>query len=169
MADPLRPLRQLSNELGNPGVGGLWLAAQRKGLNVTKKEVEAFVKRKGEKQIFQAVQPAKGKSVAESQDARWQMDLVVFVNQPVVVAGKTLRNVLFCINVFDRYIYAEAIESKEPKILKVALEKIFTYTRKKPKLISSDQGLEFQKDVTAFLASKKDVTAFLARKMLRPS
>ncbi len=64
MADPLRPLRQLSHEIGNPGVTPLWLAAQRRGLNVTKKQVEAFVRQKGEKQIFQAVQPAKGKARA---------------------------------------------------------------------------------------------------------
>jgi transposase InsO family protein len=154
MADPLRPLRQLSNELGHPGVAGLWLAAQRKGLAVSKKQVEAFVRQKGEKQIFQAVQPARGKSVAESLDARWQMDLIVYVNQPVAAAGKTFRYVLFCVNVFDRYVYGEALQTKEPKEVKVALEKILGYARKKPKIISSDQGQEFQKDVVEFLANK---------------
>ena len=93
---------------------------------MTKKQVEAFVRQKGEKQIFQAVQPARGKSVAEALDARWQMDLIVYTNQAVTVANKTLRYVLVCINVFDRYLYGEAIESKEPKIVKAALEKIFS-------------------------------------------
>ncbi len=92
--DPLRPLRELSDELGDPGIGPLWLAAKRKGLNVTKKQGEAFVKQKGEKQIVQAVQPAKGKTVSESLDARWMMDLIVFYKQPVVVAGVTLRYIL---------------------------------------------------------------------------
>ncbi len=147
-------LRQLSSELGNPGVTPLWLAVQRKGLNVTKKQVESFVRQKGEKQIFQAVQPSKGKSVSESLDARWQMDLIVFTGQAVTVNRKTYRYILVCINVFDRYIYGEAIESKEPTVVKAALEKIFSYTRKLPKLISSDQGQEFQKDVAQFLVSK---------------
>ena len=52
MADPLLSLRELSDELGNPGIGPLWLAVKRKAINLTKKQVEAFVKRKGEKQIF---------------------------------------------------------------------------------------------------------------------
>ena len=83
----LQSLQELSDELGNPGIGPLWLAAKRKALNVSKKQVEAFVKRKGEKQIFQAVQPAKGKTVSESLDARWMMDLIVFYKQPVVVGA----------------------------------------------------------------------------------
>jgi hypothetical protein len=87
MADPLLSLRELSEELGNPGIAPLWLAVKRKGVNVSKKQVEAFVKQKGEKQIFQAVQPAKGKTVSESLNARWMMDLIVFYKQPVVVGG----------------------------------------------------------------------------------
>ena len=63
MADPLLSLRELSDELGNPGIGPLWLAVKRKGVGVSKNQVEAFVKRKGERQIFQAVQPAKGNGV----------------------------------------------------------------------------------------------------------
>ena len=52
MADPLLTLQELSDELWSPGIGPLWLAVKRKGVNVSKKQVEAFVKRKGEKQIF---------------------------------------------------------------------------------------------------------------------
>ena len=52
MADPLLSLRELSDELGNPGIGPLWHAVKCNGINLTKKQVEAFVKRKGEKQIF---------------------------------------------------------------------------------------------------------------------
>jgi hypothetical protein len=147
----LRLLEALSDELGNPGIGPLWLATKRKAINVTKKQVEAFVKRQGEKQIFQAVQPAKGKTVSESQDARWMMDLVVFYKQPVVVAGVTLRYILVCINVFDRYLYAETIKSKESKDVAVALAAIFRRAKKLPKLISSDQGTEFQNDIPELL------------------
>ena len=66
----LQNLRQLSNELGNPGVQALWLAVRRIGITLMKKDVEAFVKKKGEKQVFSTVQPSKGKTVSESLDAR---------------------------------------------------------------------------------------------------
>ena len=41
----LQNLRQLSNELGNPGVQALWLAVRRIGITLMKKDVEAFVKK----------------------------------------------------------------------------------------------------------------------------
>jgi transposase InsO family protein len=151
MADPLLTLQELSDELGSPGIGPLWLAVKRKGVNVSKKQVEAFVKQKGEKQIFQAVQPAKGKTVSESLNARWMMDLIVFYKQPVVVGGVTMRYILVCINVFDRYLYAELIKSKESKDVAVALGNIFRRAAKLPKLISSDQGTEFQNEVPELL------------------
>ena len=48
------------------------------GLALTKKAVGSYVRAKGSKQICQAVQPARGKTVAESLDARFMMDLVAF-------------------------------------------------------------------------------------------
>ena len=153
-------LVQLSSDLGHPGVAPLWLAAKRQGLRVTKKEVEAYVKAKGSKQIFQAVQPARGKSVAESLDARWMMDLVQFTNQPVTVSGKTFKFILVCVNVFDRYLYALPMRSKEPVEVKAALERLLALTLKKPKLISSDQGLEFKGVVSVYLTRKGIVQKF---------
>ncbi len=153
-------LAQLSSDLGHPGIQPLWLAVKKKGLTITKKEVETYVKAKGSKQIFQAVQPARGKTVAESLDSRWMMDLIVFVNQPVVVAGKTLRYILVAINVFDRYLYALPLESKEPGEVKTALGRLLSLALKKPKLISSDQGAEFKGVVSTFLARKGIVQKF---------
>ena len=72
-----RQLAQLSNDLGHPGIAPLWLAVKKRGLNLTRKQVETYVKAKGSKQIFQAVQPARGKTVAESLDSRWMMDFEV--------------------------------------------------------------------------------------------
>ena len=153
-------LAQLSSDLGHPGIQPLWLAVKKRGLTITKKEVETYVKAKGSKQIFQAVQPARGKTVAESLDSRWMMDLIVFVNQPVVVAGKTLRYILVAINVFDRYLYALPLESKEPGEVKTALGRLLSLALKKPKLISSDQGAEFKGVVSTYLARKGIVQKF---------
>ena len=54
-------------------VGPLWLAARRSGLDVTKKQVTDFVRKRGEKQVFQPVQPARGKTVAgeRTRRSRW--------------------------------------------------------------------------------------------------
>ena len=76
MAELASP-KKISAELGHPGVQPLWIAAKRSGISLMRKQVEAFVKSKGEKQVFSAVQPSKGKTIGESQDARWQMDLAL--------------------------------------------------------------------------------------------
>ncbi len=47
-----RELEELSSRLGHPGVAPLWLAVKRRGLAITRKQVEGYVKKKGEKQQF---------------------------------------------------------------------------------------------------------------------
>ena len=138
----MEQLRQLSIELGNPGVQPLWLAARRNGIKVMKKDVEAFVKQKGEKQVLSAVQPSRGKTVSESLDARWQMDLAFGVDTSFLVAD----------NVFDRFTYALPLTSKEPTQVAEALGKLLKGANKKPKLISSDNGNEFLGPVSELLA-----------------
>ncbi len=152
----LRQLRQLSNELGNPGAQPLWLAVQRQGLNLLKKDVEAFVKRKGDKQVFSAVQPSKGKTVGESLDARWQIDLAFGV------AAEGYTAYLVAVNVFDRFTYAVALKSKEPAQVAVALKKLIRDAPKKPKVISSDNGNEFLGPVSKLLVKRKIAQVFKA-------
>ena len=144
----------MSAELGEPSAGQLWLAVKQRGLMFSKKVVEAFVKERGEKQVFSAVQRSAGKSVAESQDARWQIDLVQCTGQPVKVERKVFKWILVCINVFDRYLYAHAMQTKEQIEVWESLEKILALAQKTPKIISSDQGQEFQTLVTEQLAKK---------------
>ena len=100
----LANLKILSAQLGHPGVQPLWIASKRSGINLMRKDVEAFVKKQGETQVFSAAQPSKGKTIGDSQDARWQMDLA-FGNGSVFLA---------CVNVFDRFTWAKTIDSKEP-------------------------------------------------------
>ena len=107
--DDMARLRHLSAELGAPGVQPLWLAVRRNGINVTKAAVTAFVQAKGEKQVLTAIQPSKGKTVGETLDARWQMDLAIL---PPADGYKAF---LVCVNVFDRFTWSEALKSKEPK------------------------------------------------------
>ncbi len=148
----MEQLRQLSAQLGHPGVQPLWLAVRRNGINLMKKDVEAFVKKKGEKQVFSAVQPSRGKTVSESLDARWQMDLAFGGSEVFLVA----------VNVFDRFVWALAIKSKEPSQVAEALAKLLRAAQKKPKLISSDNGNEFLGPVSKLLVRHKIAQSFKA-------
>ena len=117
-----------------------------------RKDVEPFVKKKGEKQVFSAVQPSKGKTIGESQDARWQMDLA-FGNGSVF---------LVCVNVFDRFTYAKTISSKEPANVAEALDALLELAPKMPKRITSDNGNELLGPVSTLLASHNIAQRFKA-------
>ena len=117
-------LRRLAADLGNPGVGPLWLAARRSGLDVTKKQVTDFVRKRGEKQVFQPVQPAKGKTVAAGADTTFQMDLADLKNSPEIRESATYKVFLVVVNAFDRFTYARNLRTKEPKEVREALGSI---------------------------------------------
>ena len=117
-------LRRLAAELGNPGVEPLWLAARRSGLEVTKKQVTEFVRRRGEKQVFQPVQPARGKTVAAGADTTFQMDLADLKNSPEIRESATFKFFLVVVNAFDRFCYARNLRTKEPKEVRTALASI---------------------------------------------
>ena len=79
-------------------------------------------------------------------DNRWQMDLVD-VYSPGIPAG-SWKFFLVAVNVFDRFLYARPLSGKDPpevaKKLKKILEAAAGDNRKKPQIISSDSGSEFQ-------------------------
>jgi hypothetical protein len=140
----MEELRQLSIQLGGPGVVPLWLAARRAGLDVKRKDVEAFVRRKGEKQIFQAPQPAAGKTVSGGEEETWMADLIDMRFSPATEGDETYTTILVCVNVFDRFTWTRALKSKSPQEVKDALQAILT-SATRPKVIATDGGAEFQK------------------------
>jgi Integrase core domain len=135
----LAKLEALSNELGNPGVAALWIAAKRAKLELTRKAVAQWVATRSEKQVLGAPQKAAGKSVSENNN-RWQMDLIDVTN---VSAGGS-KFFLVCVNVFDRYMYARALPNKEPLTVAENLVPILGQAEKTPQIISSDNGAEFR-------------------------
>ena len=149
-------LRRLAAELGNPGVGPLWLAARRSGLDVTKKQVTEFVRKRGEKQVFQPVQPAKGKTVAGGADTTFQMDLADLKNSPEIRESTTYKFFLVVVNAFDRFTYARNLRTKEPKEVRTALGSILASlpAKKRIRVIASDNGNEFLGPVADLLLDR---------------
>ena len=145
-------LARLSEKLGNPAAHPLWLAARRAGLDVTKPQVRAFAAKRGERQVFGPPQPARGKTAVPTQDSSFQMDLADLSNSPGVKQSDTFKYFLVVINAFDRVSYAASLKSKDPGAVTTGLETILNTVPVLPKVISSDNGAEFQGDVSDFLA-----------------
>ena len=145
----------LSESLGNPGIEALYTAARRRNIQVTRKQVQDLVKSKSEKQVLGAPQRAAGKTVSEN-DNRWQMDLIDVTNVP----SGDWTFFLVCVNVVDRFMYAAPLRTKSgtevAKELGNILKSAAQNGRKKPQIISSDNGSEFvNPDVAKLLSARK--------------
>jgi transposase InsO family protein len=149
-------LRALSESLGNPGAEALYTAAKRRKLAVSKKQVQEFVKAKSEKQVLGAPQRAAGKTISEDNN-RWQMDLIDVSQVP---AG-SWKFFLVVVNVFDRYLYARRLKTKDgpevAKELEAILAEATSGGRKKPQIISSDNGSEFTNPDVKKLLDKRGI------------
>ena len=163
---PYQRARKLSQELGQPGVRALQLAAKKAGIAVTKAEVQQIVSQQGERQVFGRLQGAEGKTVSRGANDSWQMDLADLKNQPGTKAKKAKDRVykffLVVINTFDRVVYTRALKGKNPGEVTVKLSQILEEAPKKPKVISSDNGLEFLGEVSEYLQGKGIAQRFKA-------
>jgi transposase InsO family protein len=74
-------------------------------------------------------------------DYLWQADLVTVKN----ISGKNkgYEYLLTVIDVLSRFAFVEPIKKKTGKYVVEALKKIFSTSRRKPKYLQTDEGLEF--------------------------
>ncbi len=147
---------KISTELGHPGLEPLWIAIKRRKLAVAKQQVKDYIAHKGEKQVLGAPQKAAGKSISED-DNRWMMDLIDVSNVP---AGRW-KFFLVCVNVFDRYMYARPLRTKANDEVAARLTEILAQRdgehRKKPQIISSDNGSGFVGGRVAALLQRRGI------------
>ena len=156
-------LQTLAADLGQPGVDKLYIAAKRRGINVTKKQVAAALSRIGERQIFRPIQPSKGKSASEGVDVRFQMDLIDLHNDTAFdKSGAANKFILIVINVFTREIYARSLAKKDPTTVSLELASILDELPIDPKIIASDNGNEFKGPVSTLLEKRQIAQRFKA-------
>mgnify|MGYP000606486524 FL=1 len=154
-------LSAVYDELGAPGPTALFVAARKRGLNVTRDEAKKFTARRGERQIFNNAKPSEGKVVAEDVNSRYQADLLDFKND----GESEEKNVLIVVNVFTREMWARAIKNKTAKSTAAALVDILddfdvNLSGRGPSLIqplvmTTDGGAEFTADFAEELKDRK--------------
>ena len=154
-------LHRISTELGHLGTEALWIAVRRRKLAVSKRQVTEYVRHKSEKQVLGAPQRAVGKSISED-DSRWMMDLIDV--SPEAIPAGYWKFFLVAVNVFDRYMYARPLSGKDPQEVAAKLREILDEAasegRKRPQIISSDNGTEFGGAVTQLLRQRGIVQKF---------
>ena len=74
-------LQAIYNISGRPGAAKLRDAARRRGLNVSLKEAQNFVRGQSAAQVFAAPPKSDGKVTSPELNQRWQADLLDFKQQ----------------------------------------------------------------------------------------
>ena len=87
----MQRVRELYEELGAPGQQKLWLEVRKRKIQVTRSQVNEFVAKQGERQVFtQPLPPAKGQTAAENVNALYMLD-VVLVRDLSRISGQRLH------------------------------------------------------------------------------
>jgi hypothetical protein len=146
-------LEELAQKLGVPGGQKLYTAARKRGLAVTKKQVQDFVRKQGQKQIFRPLPPAAGKTASESEQMRAQMDLVDLSTSP----SKGNSFILVVLNVWNRMGFAIPVEDKRAKSVATGLSILLDDPKLAPEIISTDSGNEWKGAVEALLQERQIV------------
>ena len=97
----------------------LLAAALRRGLQVSKKQVDDFVKRQAEQQTFKPGPQSKGKESTREKDSDLQVDLIDMKTQK----SGPFSAILIVINPWNRKVALESLRTKTPTEVTEAFKK----------------------------------------------
>lgn len=107
-------------------------------------------------------------------DGQWQGDLAEMGN--IAEDNDGVRYLLILIDVVSKYVWVEALKTKEGKSVLLGLKRIFERTERRPKKLQTDDGKEFLSSVVQrylkdrniiFFTVKSDKKAAIAERMVR--
>ena len=117
-------LEETRLKTGNVGADKLHLEAKRrKEPGITREAVKLFLATDESKQLFKPLSASKGKTGAEAEAFRLQMDLIDLKNSPNQIRGKgpAFKFILVLIDVMSRFVWTAPIVNKEPATVEPVL------------------------------------------------
>ena len=151
----MEQLRELSNELGQPSGTKLWQEAQKRDLDVTRKQVFEFTQSQPARQVLGKRPNYEGKIVAVEINDRWAADLIDYNARPSPdkKGGDPYQYILIVQDIFSRVIFVHALKSKSQEVVEQAFESI---VRKSglPDRLDTDNGHEFGGDFKDYLVDE---------------
>jgi hypothetical protein len=131
----MQRVRDLYEQLGMPGASKLFQEVRKRGIAVSRGQVNEFVKGRGERQVFaQPLPRAEGKTASEDVNARYMLDVVNFRGDLAV----------FLVNVFTRKAWAKTVVDKSAASVLAAARALILRLEERPKVVSTDDGREYQ-------------------------
>ena len=125
------------------GVGSrkLYNSITKVFIGITEREIQKYI---NSLQINQRLHPRFiNKEPLKPVISHGVMDLVDMQNNPVESSGKTFRYVLVVLDVFSRYLFLRALQSKSSAEIASHVLQLFSDIGP-PKIVQTDQGTEFK-------------------------
>jgi hypothetical protein len=151
----MEQLRELSNELGHPSATKLWQEAQKRDLDVTRKQVLELTRSQPARQVLGKRPKYEGKIVAVEINDRWAADLIDYNARPSPdKKGDPYQYILIVQDIFSRVIFVHALKSKSQEVVQQAFESI---VRKAglPDRLDTDNGHEFSGNFQDYLVEEE--------------
>lgn len=136
-------LNEIYYNASNPAsYGGVAKLVKASGL--PKKEVAEWLKTQWTHTLHQPMRKTfdRRRYITRGLDYQFQADLVEM--QPFSKQNRGMRYLLTVIDVFSRYAWARPLKTKTGKDITLAFKSIFDKSKRIPRLIQTDQGLEFE-------------------------
>ena len=130
-ATPAR-LKELREKVGDTGVDKLLRAAKKEGLAVNRQVVKQFLETGAPAQIFRPLPESKGKTGAEAQGFRLQMDLIDYSRRKATWEGVSYSYVLVIIDVASRRVWALPLKTKAPQHVAPVMYRLIRTIKKAP-------------------------------------
>ena len=153
----MEQLKELAKELGQPGADKLWQEAQRRNLQLTRKEVSAYVRSLGSRQVFRDRPKYEGKITATEINDRWAADLIDYNARPSADPkdkNQPFQYVLIVQDIFSRVIFTKALKFKDQETVTEAFKEIVRNAGV-PDHVDTDHGNEFKGAFDDFLREKR--------------
>ena len=143
---------EVNEELNYPSLQKLRRVLDTRGIPYDRRNLENLVKREAVRQVQAPTYKFDGKIAAHGMHDRWFCDLIDFTAAPSdrgkrTGLGQTKDGEIYILvvqDVFSRFLWTEALESKSPQIVASAFEDIMTKAGAKPRSVTTDLGSEFQ-------------------------
>jgi len=133
-------IRDLFEELNQPSAARLKAVLKRRGIEYDAADVDALVRKSGQRQIFAPRQQYPGKVTAPARNTRWAADSIHLASNPSKPGGE--KYILVAQDIFSRRLFAEALQTISGPAVTRAFER-FTALEGIPLELSTDEGSEF--------------------------
>ena len=144
-------------EFNFPNVNKLYKILKDKNIDVTKKDVDSYVKRQNENQLIAQTQTIKknyGHITAMAPNEEWQIDIFVF--DKYYRQNNGFKYMLCAVDIFTRKAMIEPMKTKNIEDTSKAISKLITL-HGQPMIISSDNDAAFTGEKFQAIINKYDI------------